>query len=66
MSENWKDIDLATLNGPTLAVAADDIMRAAKAEAKAPRVPQGYLMERKTSDGSGHYVHSSMGARASG
>jgi hypothetical protein len=43
------------VRGPTLGIAAADIMRAAMDEAKHPKVPGGYLMERKRDDGAGHF-----------
>ena len=55
-SDEWKGIDLGTLRGPTLGVAASAIMKAAADEAKCPQVPHGMLMERKRSDGAGHFI----------
>jgi hypothetical protein len=61
MSETWKGVDLATLRGPTLAIAANDIMRVAADEAKNPKIPVGHLMAR-TVDDNGHKVTSWYGS----
>jgi hypothetical protein len=51
------------LGKQTLDMAERDILSAAADEARHPKVPRGLLMERKTSDGKGHFVstfHGSM------
>ena len=50
------------MRGPTLGIAAADIMRAAMDEAKHPKVPGGYLMERKRDDGAGHFITEFFGS----
>jgi hypothetical protein len=62
-SQTWKGVDLDGLGKPTLDIAERDILLAASDEAQHPKVPRGFLMERKTSDGKGHFIstfHGSM------